>query len=98
MIDENTIVKLNKNILKRFEHNLNGGTLFLFDTVTDEVWMGNESSRDLIKLIDGKKRLKEIYTQLAPFFEGYKYNELKESFDAFICSLIDKKFLEYIDF
>lgn len=97
MLNENTIVKLNKNVLKRFEHNLRGGTLFLFDVNTNAVWMGNESSNALIKLIDGKKNLKEVYTELMPLFEGYQYSELKESLDSLINGLIDRNFLEYIN-
>lgn len=97
MLSENTILKLNKNIAKRFEHNLRGGILFLFDTKTRKSWMGNASANDLIKLIDGRKNLKEIYTELMPLFEGYEYSELKESFDSLINCLIGKQFLECIN-
>lgn len=96
MLEDITIVKLTKNILKRFEHNLKGGVLFLCNVETDDIWTGNESSNDLIRLIDGKKNLKEIYTKLQTTFEGYSYNELKESFDSIIEDLLSKKFLEVV--
>lgn len=96
MLDEHIIIKLNKNILKRFEHNIDNGVLFLFDVQKEELWVGNDSSNDLIKLIDGQKTLKEIYTQLQPFFVEYEYDELKESFDAIINDLIKKRFLERV--
>lgn len=96
MLDENWILKLNKDILKRYEHNLEGGILFLYNVKTDVIWKGNASSNDLIELIDGKKNLNEIYSQLETIFEGYSHNELKESFDSIIDDLLSKNFLEVV--
>lgn len=97
MLEENIVVKLNKDILKRFEHNLNDGVLFLSNVQTDDLWIGNESSNELLKLIDGKKFLKEIYTELTPLFEGYDYDKLRNSFDAIVSELLEKGFLEKAD-
>lgn len=98
MLNENSVVKLNKNVLKRFEQDIKDGTLFLFDLETEGVWVGNSSSNDLIKLLDGKRTLKEVYTGLQKEFEGYEYTELKNCFDSIIKDLLDKQFLEYVDF
>jgi hypothetical protein len=95
MLNETSIIKLNKNILKRYEHNIKDGVLFLFDVETEEIWTGNSSSNDVIALIDGKKNLKNIYAELQKIFIGYAYEELRESFDSLLQELIDKKFLEY---
>ncbi len=94
MLHEDLILKLEKNILKRYEHNLKDGVLFLYNVETDDIWLGNESSNDLIKLINGKRTLKEIYLDLMPLFEGYEYEELKVSFDSIVNELIEKNFLE----
>lgn len=96
MIQEKSILKLTKNILKRYEHNLNNGILFLYDVETDDIWAGNESSNDLLKFIDGKSTLKEIYLNLLPIFNEYDYDELKDSFDSLLEELIKKGFLEYV--
>lgn len=95
MLNKNSVIKLNKNVLKRFEHNVQDGVLFLFDAKTEEIWLGNSSSNDLIRLLDGKRTLKEVYTQLQKDFEGYGYDELKNSFDSIIKDLLDKKFVEF---
>lgn len=94
MLNESIIVKLANNILKRFEHNIDNGVLFLYNVETEEIWIGNESSNDIIKLIDGKKSLKEIYSSLMSIFKEYEYLEVKESFDAIVNDLINKNFLE----
>lgn len=96
MLEDSLIVKLNKNILRRFEHNINDGVLFLFDVETEKLWIGNSSTNDLVKLIDGEKTLKEIYSKLQSVFEDFSYNELKESFDEIIDELIDKEFLKCV--
>lgn len=87
------ILKLNKNVLKRYEHNLNEGTVFLFDIVREEVWMGNAAADCLLRLIDGKTPLKDIYDYLFPLFEGFSQKELRESFDGIVQNLISKGFL-----
>lgn len=96
MLDENSIIKLSQNILKRYEHNIDDGVLFLYDVKTDDIWIGNSSSNDLVRLIDGSTSLRDIYLKLMPLFEGYKYSEIQESFNVIITELIDKKFIEII--
>lgn len=96
MLKESTIVKLSQNTLKRYEHNLENGVLFLYNLETEEVWTGNSSSNNLIKFMDGRRTLKEIYLILQPLFEDYEYNVLKKSFDSLISSLLEKNFLEII--
>lgn len=93
MLSEKSIVKLSKNILKRYETSIDNGALILFNVETEEFWIGNKSSNDLIKLLDGKKNLQKIYKILHKvFFEDYSYNEIKKSFDSLIIDLIDKNF------
>lgn len=96
MLNENSIVKLTKNVLKRYEHNVKNGVLFLFDINTEAIWTGNSSSNDLVKLIDGHRTLKDIYLALQKLFDDYEYEELKESFDEIINDLLNKNFLEYV--
>ena len=88
------ILKFNKNVLKRYEHNLNNGTVFLFNVETEEIWTGNGAADCLLRLIDGKQTLEEIYAYLFPLFDGFDKNELKESFDNIVKSLLSKGFLE----
>ena len=96
MLKDNTRLKLNKNLLKRFEENLDNGVLFLFNVETNDLWTGNESAFDIIKLIDGKKTLKKIYSELLPLFEGHSYEELKQSCDTVISDLRNDGFVEYV--
>lgn len=89
-------VKLNKDILIRYEHNLYSGTLILYNVKTQEFWFGNESSHAIIQLIDGQKSLDEIYGKVLPEFPGYALEQLMQSFNALIKELIEKKFIEVV--
>lgn len=97
MLEETLVIKLSKNILKRYEYSTEGSVMFLFNVQTDDLWTGNESSYDLIKLIDGKNTLKEIYSNLQLIFTDYEYEVLRESFDSLITELIDKNFMEIVN-
>lgn len=94
MLNESSILKLNPNILKRFEHNVEDGVLFLYNVKTKLLWKGNESSNYMIKLIDGNRSLKEIYKELQNIFDGYSYEELKNSLDSLIENLITLDIIE----
>lgn len=96
VLSDDTVLSLTKNVLKRFEHNIEDGTLFLHDVETRETWVGNSSSNDLIRLVNGKRTLKEIYENLQPLFEDYEYETFKESFNSLIFDLIGKKFLRVV--
>lgn len=97
MFKDTLVLNLNKNVLKRFEPNLNGGTVFLFDMERETFWSGNISVDYLIRLINGKKRLGEIYEELFNIFEDYTQEELINSYNSIIKSLIEKGFLEIIN-
>lgn len=92
-IDGTTILKLNMNILKRYEHNLKDGTMILYDLNRDEIWFGNASSIDLINLIDGKTSINNIYTDLLPLYADFDISDVMESFNSTIMDLYNKKFI-----
>lgn len=94
-LSPNIILKLSPNILKRYEHNIGDGVIYLFDVLVKELWMGNNSANDLIQVIDGQNTLGNIYEALSSSYEDYSYDELKASFDSVIQELIDKNFLEF---
>ena len=94
MIDNNTVLKLGKYVLKRMEHNLNQGTIILFDTNSFDIWFGNASVNDLLKLIDGNTPLTKIYETIFPIYEDYAKEEVVESFNLIIEELLEKNFLE----
>ena len=94
MITEKAVLKLGKDILKRFEHNLNGGTMVLFNVLTYDVWFGNSSTLDLFRLINGERTIKNIHNHLVDQYKEYPEDAVIESFDNIILDLLDKKFLE----
>lgn len=96
-INEKTIVKLSSDVFKRYEHNVDSGKLFLYNVITDKAWVGNNSSNILLKNLDGKKSLNEIYSEILPLFEGYEYDDLKNSFDSLIYNLIEDNFLKVVN-
>ena len=94
---KNTVLALNKNVLKRFEPNLNNGTVFLFDMEKETFWSGNASVDYLIRLINGENALEKIYEELFNIFEDYTQEEIEISYNDIIKSLIEKGFLVIIN-
>lgn len=96
-MNENLVLKLSPYTIKRFEQNLcDDGIMLLYNVNTNEEWVGNYSSYCIIRLINGKNTLKKIYEQLMPLFEGYEYQELKQSFDSLLENLTNRNFLETV--
>lgn len=95
-MEETTILKLAPYVLKRFEENLDGGQLFLYNVNSNAYWIGNTASFYLIKLINGEKTLKELYDELFPLFNDYKLEDIKQSFDSLLMGLVSRKFLEVV--
>lgn len=94
IINEAIVLRLNSNILKRFEHNLQDGIMILYDVERGEIWFGNSSSRELINMIDGNTNLKSIYANLLPLYEGEDIADILESFNYIILDLYNKNFIE----
>ncbi|MDD5456208.1 MAG: radical SAM protein [Candidatus Margulisbacteria bacterium] len=97
MHNENFILKLNKNTIKRFEYNSDGGLLFLFNAITRRNWTGNDSSYEILKLIDGKRTLAEIYTELGKIFNNLSSGEVIESTNSILTKWIHEKFINVIE-
>lgn len=97
MINENAILKLSKDVFKRYENNIDDGKLFLYNFVDDKSWVGNNSSNDLLIRIDGKTSLKEVYSSLLPLFDGHEFDDVISAFNSVVNNLIENGFLEVLD-
>lgn len=93
MLDKNLVLTLNKNVLKRFEPNLDEGTVFLFNIENETYWSGNAAVDCFIRLLDGESTLQNIYDNLLEIFEGYSQDEIINSYDNIIETLINQDFL-----
>ena len=96
---ENKVYKLSKYVLKRYEENANdeGGLEILYNTQTNQYWMGNAASRHLINSFDGEKTLYEIYIELAAgVFCDFSLEDIKESFEEIIKELETKNFINLL--
>ena len=96
IIDNNTVLNLNKNILKRYEHNLKDGTMILFDVLTEEIWLGNSSTKEIIDLIDGKNSIQDIYSQILFNYDEKDFENVIEALNLLIEDLFSKNFIEII--
>jgi len=96
IIDNNTVLNLNKNILKRYEHNLKDGTMILFDVLTEEIWLGNSSTKEIIDLIDGKNSIQDIYSQILFNYGEKDFENVIEALNLLIEDLFSKNFIEII--
>lgn len=91
-----TIYKLSKYVLKRFEESANdeGGLEILYNTKTNKYWFGNASSRYLINLINGENSLDDIYEELSKtVFADFEKKDIKDSFSSIINELLDLGFI-----
>lgn len=97
IIDNNTIIVFNKNILKRYEHNLNDGIIILFNVESEEIWLGNSGSKEIINLIDGKKTIQEIYSKILSNYAQEALEKVVESLNLIVEDLYNKNFIEIKD-
>lgn len=91
-----TIYKLSKYVLKRFEESANdeGGLEILYNTKTNKYWLGNASSRYLINMINGENSLDDIYEELSKtVFADFEKKDIKDSFSSIIKELLDLGFI-----
>lgn len=93
MLNKNTILEINRNVLKRFEPNLNDGTVFLFDMKNEKFWTGNSAVDCFLRFVNGENTLDDIYNQLLQLFEDYTAEEVISSYELVITGLIEKGFL-----
>lgn len=96
MLSDSSVLKMADRVLIRFEENFKDGTLFLYNLNTQQVWSGNRSVYDFVLLIDSKRNLEEIYTEIMPLFQGYSEEEVRNCFDSVAKELVTKGFLETI--
>ena len=92
-VTEKSPVKFNKDILMRFGPSVDNGTVFLYNADSDEYWTGNQDAFKILKLIDGKTTLKEIYSKLALLYE-ISEDEIKQGSLFMINELIEKNYLK----
>ena len=91
---DNTTLKLSKNILKRYEPDIDGGTYFLFDTTNKKLWTGSFSSKLLLDLLDGQTSTKEIKNKFAIILNNDDIDAVNNSVDVIFSELIKQHFLK----
>jgi|GEM_PF-3617177 len=93
MFSDQSILTFSFNVLRRYEHNINNGTYFLYHIKSKEMWTGNRSSFEMLNIIDGKKRLKDIYRESQLVFSDFSINDIKNSINCILNELIAKNFI-----
>lgn len=93
MFNKDSVLKFSQDILKRYEANIQGGTFFLYNYVNKEFWSGNNSSYAILKLIDGVSNIEHIYSYSCSLFKNYGIDAVKNSVDAILSELIEKKMI-----
>ena len=92
-LNNQSVLKFNPNILKRFELNVNSGTLFLFDSETNNLWTGNSAANEILKLVDGINCVAQIYVQAEKLYAYTDVDDLKNSINILFAELLNKNFL-----
>lgn len=96
MLSANSVLKLNEDVLLRFEANISNGGLFLFNAQTEEFWTGNFASFEILRLLDGKKNIQQIYEHAKILFEKQDFNEVKKSTEVLFLDLLKNNFLKIV--
>lgn len=86
-IKKNNIFVLPETIVLREEDN----GAFLFDTGTNMLKAVNETGRDIIKLMEGKKSFEEILDSLADEYEDVAKVTIEKDMKAFFTELLKLK-------
>lgn len=101
MLSETSVVKLNKNVAVRFEHNFCSGTVFLINVETEKIWQGNKESLLLINELRANKSLKsikEIYTKIIQEYFEYDVSQVIKALNVLLTNLYENGFLDVIKF
>jgi len=96
-ITNNTILKLNSNVVKRFEYNLKDGTMILCNMKNFDFWFGNYASKELISLINGENTINDIYSELLSNYKQEDYETVMEALNNIIEDLYEKHFIEVVN-
>lgn len=91
---EKSNIKIISSVLKRFEADVNGGTVFLYDVNSEEFWSGNVAAYWIITLIDGKNTVGDIYSIASSYYSNLDINDVIKSIDILFCELISKNFVK----
>lgn len=73
---------ISKNIFFRYEENLNGGTLLIFDLKDKKIYKGNKAEYQLLLL----------------FEKGYSFKQISEKLDKITSDLKKKKINDFYNF
>ena len=93
---ENCILKLDENVLKRFEFNVNGGTLFLYNASVESFWFGNKSAFRLLNMLDGVSSVEHICCSYSKLYPELDFEDIKSSIISLFEDLLLKKFLKIV--
>ena len=95
-ISDENVFRLSDCVLTRFEADYQGGTTFLFNYRTKDLWSLNISGSILISLADGKVSLGQIKQKALKLFETKDIDALNKSIDILFSDLLDKNMIEKV--
>ena len=91
------ILKLNANVLVRFELNVNNGTLFLYNVQTQEFWFGNKPAFRILNMLNGKLSVEHICNEYHKIYPNISFINIKSSIVSLLDELLQKNFLEVVN-
>ncbi len=94
-IKKNYIFKFNKDVIKRYETDLNGGTVFIYNVNNKNFWMGNNAAYKFIEYIDGVNSVEKIYNFCLSEHPTNCHKFAIKNFDRTLKKLINLKFISY---
>lgn len=90
-MNNNIILQLAPNILKRMEYGINHFYLLNFNN--NDIWVGNYAAYLCISKINGINTLEEIIKDVHKDIQNYSYDEIYKSIICIIEELLEKDFL-----
>lgn len=91
------ILKLDENVLVRFESNVKEGTLFLYNVQTSAFWFGNKSAFKILNMLNGEFSIEHICNEYHKIYPNINYTDIKSSIISLLGELLEKKFLKVIN-
>ena len=89
--------KLCPFVLKRFETNIDGGVVCLYNAKDDIFWVGNSSVFLILNLLDGNNTLSDIKNYFADFFDmKNNFDEVSFSINNIFKELMKNRMIEKV--
>jgi hypothetical protein len=96
-INGSSVLAVSEETLARYEPELDGGTLFLFNITTGKIFTGNPSVNQVYSLVDGKRSFDQIVAAVAAQLQGTDVAAVRQPAQQVLGHLLDCELLRLVE-